>query len=114
MLYRSHDGSAGEIGHITIDLNGVLCRYGLKGCLDTVAGSSVLRNAAKEACLRIHLLRDLESLGNPTAPRLLRRAGTALGTSVAALVHLNNPQCVLFMDMKGFDNGVFRTSPRGC
>ncbi|MBN9617730.1 MAG: ROK family transcriptional regulator [Acidobacteriales bacterium] len=115
MLYRGHDGSAGEIGHITIDPKGVLCRCGRNGCLDTIAGGHALRDAAKAAGLTIANMRELEELalhGNPTATRLLRVAGNALGVAVASLVQLNNPQRVLFTDMEGFGNGVFRTATR--
>jgi predicted NBD/HSP70 family sugar kinase len=115
MLYRGHDDSAGEIGHITIDSKGALCRCGRNGCLDTVAGGYALRDAAKASGLTIRNIRDLEDLalhGNAIATRLLRNAGSALGLAVASLVHLNNPQCVLFTDMEGFDNGVFRTATR--
>ena len=115
MLYRGHDGSAGEIGHITIDPNGALCRCGRNGCLDMVSGGHALRDAAKDAGLTISNMRDLEDLalhGNTTATRILRNAGNGLGRAVASLVHLNNPQCLLFTDMEGFDNGVFRTATR--
>jgi predicted NBD/HSP70 family sugar kinase len=115
MLYRGHDGSAGEIGHITIDPKGMLCRCGRNGCLDTIAGGHALRDAAKAAGLTIANMRELEELalhGNPTATRLLRVAGNALGVAVASLVQLNNPQRVLFTDMEGFGNGVFRTATR--
>lgn len=115
MLYRGHDGSAGEIGHVTVDPEGPVCRCGRNGCLDTAAGGFALRVAARQCGLTIHTMRDLESLaiqGNGDAIRLLRTAGKALGTAIASLVHLNNPQAILFTDMEGFDNGVFRTSTR--
>jgi predicted NBD/HSP70 family sugar kinase len=114
-IYRGHDGSAGEIGHITIDPKGTLCRCGRNGCLDTIAGGHALRDAAHASGLTINNMRDLEELalhGNTTATRILRTAGNSLGIAVASLVHLNNPQCVLFTDMEGFDNGVFRTATR--
>src|ERR1700736_4132871 len=115
VLYRGHDGSAGEIGHISLNPKGALCRCGRNGCLETVAGGRAVRDAAKAAGLAIRNVRDLEELalqGNSTATRLLRAAGNALGIVVASLVHLNNPQCVLFTDMEGFDKGVFRTATR--
>jgi predicted NBD/HSP70 family sugar kinase len=40
ILNRGHDGSAGEIGHITVDPGGRMCRCGRNGCLDTIAGAS--------------------------------------------------------------------------
>lgn len=115
MLYRGFDSSAGEIGHITVDPKGALCRCGRNGCLDTVAGGHALRHAAKSAGLPVRNMRGLEELalqGNATAARLLRTAGNWLGLVVASLVHLNNPQCVLFTDLEGFENGVFRTATR--
>ncbi|WP_213805001.1 ROK family protein [Granulicella sp. dw_53] len=115
MLYRGHDGGAGEIGHITIDPKGALCHCGRNGCLETIAGGFALRAAAKACGLSINGMRDLEVLavqGNTEASRLLRTAGATLGAGIAYLVHINNPQCILFTDMEGFENGVFRTAIR--
>ncbi|MBS1823076.1 MAG: ROK family transcriptional regulator [Acidobacteria bacterium] len=115
MLYRGHDGSAGEIGHITIDPKGVLCRCGRRGCLDTIAGGHALRDAAKAAGLSATNMRGLEDFalhGSAVASRLLRSAGNALGFAAASLVHLNSPQCLIFTDIEGFGNGVFRTAIR--
>ena len=115
MLYRGYGGSAGEIGHITVNPQGPLCRCGRSGCLDTAAGGFALRAAARQCGLCIQTMRDLELLavqGNSDAIRLLRSAGNALGTTIASLVHLNSPQAILFTDMEGFDNGLFRTSTR--
>jgi predicted NBD/HSP70 family sugar kinase len=115
ILYRGHDGSAGEIGHITVDPQGRVCRCGRNGCLDTIAGGFALRQAAREQGLDVQNMRDLEELavrGDRKAAQLLRAAGKALGSAVASLVHLNNPQAVLFTDLEGFDNGVFRTATR--
>jgi predicted NBD/HSP70 family sugar kinase len=115
MLYRGYDGGAGEIGHITMNPNGTLCRCGRNGCLDTISGGAALREAANEAGIPVGSMRELEELavqGNPTAAKLLRHAGNSLGIAVASLVHVTNPQCVLFTDMEGFENGVFRTATR--
>lgn len=115
MLYRGHTDSAGEIGHMTVVPTGISCRCGRRGCLDTIAGGSALRDAARSVGLSLRTMRDLEEMaldGNTKATKLLRNAGTSLGIAIAALVHLNNPQCVLFTDFEGFGNGVFRTATR--
>jgi predicted NBD/HSP70 family sugar kinase len=115
MLYRGHDGSAGEIGHITVNPNGPLCRCGRNGCLDTVAGGFALRQEAKANGIPITGMRELEALavqGNTIAIQMLRNAGKALGSAIATLVHLNNPKAVVFTDMEGFENGIFRTATR--
>ena len=37
-LFRGSAGTAGEIGHLTIDENGPICRCGNRGCLETYIG----------------------------------------------------------------------------
>lgn len=41
--------TAGEIGHITIDLHGVNCACGNRGCFETLAGGKAIARRAKEA-----------------------------------------------------------------
>ena len=43
-LFRGAAGTAGEIGHVTIDENGPICRCGNRGCLETFIGA---RGAAR-------------------------------------------------------------------
>jgi glucokinase len=44
-LRRGAHGAAGEIGHVPIDPNGLLCACGLRGCLETVASGAALAQA---------------------------------------------------------------------
>lgn len=41
-VWRGSRGVAGEIGHISVDPQGVLCRCGQRGCLETLASGSAL------------------------------------------------------------------------
>ncbi|HEV8372841.1 MAG TPA: ROK family transcriptional regulator, partial [Actinomycetota bacterium] len=41
-LYRGAGGIAGEIGHITVDARGPVCRCGNRGCLETLVGGPYL------------------------------------------------------------------------
>ncbi|QBD81695.1 ROK family protein [Ktedonosporobacter rubrisoli] len=41
-IYRGHSGSAGELGHISIDEDGPLCVCGNRGCLETLAGARAI------------------------------------------------------------------------
>jgi predicted NBD/HSP70 family sugar kinase len=114
-LYRGHDGGAGEIGHITLDPQGPLCRCGRAGCLDMFAGGAALLSAAEAVGLAVKSVRELEvfaASGSTEAIALLRRGGQALGLAVASLVQINNPEAVLFADVEGFGNGLFRTTTR--
>ncbi|MBD3349271.1 MAG: ROK family protein [Candidatus Eisenbacteria bacterium] len=47
-LYRGSHGSAGEIGHTTIDLDGAACVCGSRGCLEGMASAgAVVRHAVE-------------------------------------------------------------------
>ncbi|WP_370349660.1 ROK family protein [Catenulispora sp. EB89] len=47
-LFRGARGWAGEIGHVTVVPDGVRCRCGARGCLETVAGLEALRRDGPE------------------------------------------------------------------
>jgi glucokinase len=44
-LRRGDHGAAGEVGHIPVDPQGVLCECGQRGCLETIASGSALAAA---------------------------------------------------------------------
>ncbi|NUR30001.1 MAG: ROK family protein [Catenulispora sp.] len=48
-LFRGARGWAGEIGHVTVEPDGVRCRGGAHGCLETVAGLEALMRSGPEA-----------------------------------------------------------------
>ncbi len=41
-IYRGHGGSAGELGHITLDEHGPICACGNHGCLETFAAANAI------------------------------------------------------------------------
>src|SRR6059058_1429661 len=41
-LYRGCGGLAGELGHVLVDPDGIVCRCGNRGCLETVAGTGAV------------------------------------------------------------------------
>lgn len=110
-IYRGATGSAGEIGHITIDENGRLCTCGNRGCLETVAGGIGIAQIAREAVLskkatQLAAIASLEQItaydvataarrGDLVAQQILAQAGAYLGIAVASLVNLINPEMVI-------------------
>src|SRR5215469_4063199 len=46
-LYRGPGGSAGELGHMTVDENGPLCSCGNNGCLEAMASCAALIQAVR-------------------------------------------------------------------
>jgi predicted NBD/HSP70 family sugar kinase len=96
-LYRGSAGTAGEIGHLTIDENGPVCRCGNRGCLETYIGYQALLDALKPTHGALPL-RDMISLaldGDPGCRRVLGDAGRHLGVALAGLVNLVNPEVVV-------------------
>lgn len=96
-LFRGSAGTAGEIGHLTIDENGPVCRCGNRGCLETYIGADALRDALATSHgsmgLRDIIGRALD--GDPGCRRVLGDAGRHLGVAVAGLVNLVNPEVII-------------------
>jgi glucokinase len=46
-IYRGADGAAGELGHMTVDVDGPLCDCGNRGCLEAVVSGPALGRAGE-------------------------------------------------------------------
>lgn len=46
-VYRGASGNAGEIGHVTVDLNGPPCWCGNRGCIEVLAGPAAVVERAR-------------------------------------------------------------------
>jgi predicted NBD/HSP70 family sugar kinase len=96
-IVHGRSGVAGEIGHVTIDENGPICRCGNRGCLETFAGAGVLLGMLSES--RGHVtLRDVIDAardGDPGCRRVLFDAGQHLGVATASLCNLVDPEIVV-------------------
>lgn len=65
-LYRGSSSNAGELGHISIDAEGIPCHCGNRGCLERYAAPEAVMLAAREeqdALAALELGFDPESLG---------------------------------------------------
>lgn len=96
-LFRGSDGTAGEIGHVTLDERGPLCRCGSRGCLEAYVSS---RTAL--ALMDEHMPgADLDAViaaarsGDAAAKRAIEDAGLHLGWGLAALINLVAPELVI-------------------
>lgn len=97
-LYRGDVGSAGEIGHLTIEEHGPACRCGAFGCLEALAGTPALLRRARALGLNCANTGDLIRLaeaGNRQAAALLHTTGEYLGVALANLLNMINPGCVV-------------------
>jgi len=112
-LYSGPSGSAGEIGHMTIDVNGPKCSCGNIGCLETLSSGTAV---AKEAIRRLgqgeksslteivegkigDITAEKVSLaargGDPLALEVISKAATYLGVGLVNLVNIFNPEMII-------------------
>lgn len=97
-LHRGAGGTAGEIGHITLDENGALCRCGSRGCLEVVASGAALVANVQRAMPEIDAVEDLVRLaqrGDSGCARMIADAGRHLGVAIGTVVNLVNPERVV-------------------
>lgn len=84
-LWRGARGTAGEVGHISIDPSGPLCRCGQRGCIEALAGGGAIAERwARSGALPIRDVFDAADAGDARAREL--RAGLARGVAAAVRV----------------------------
>jgi glucokinase len=92
-VHEGHDGTAGEIGHQTIDPDGPWCGCGNRGCLEAFARADQIAAAcgtptAEEAFARARA-------GDPRAIEGLAQVGRYLGIGIANMVTVISPDKVV-------------------
>src|SRR5918995_582213 len=97
-LFEGAGGTAGEIGHTSLDETGDICRCGSRGCLETYASGTAIasllsRSLAEDLTLDDVLARAIE--GDPGCRRALADAGRHIGAAVADLCNLINPERIV-------------------
>ena len=112
-LFRGNSGTAGEIGHITVEPDGRKCNCGNYGCAETYIG---VRHIVKET---IDLLKttkskyilklannDIEQItpkllsraaekGDLVAKKVWKNAGEKLGILLSDIIDFFNPDCIV-------------------
>jgi predicted NBD/HSP70 family sugar kinase len=97
-LYRGTAGVAGELGHVTLNARGPVCRCGNRGCLELTAGGRALLEHARTSHPNLRDLAELIRLGTTGdvgCRRLLVDAGMQLGVAMGGLVNLINPDRIV-------------------
>ena len=106
-------GAAGEIGHMTIDVNGPRCNCGNVGCWETLAsGTALAREAVKHikegdstsivefvggdlTRVDAKVVFEAAKQGDKLANQLIARLGYYLGVGLANVVNIFNPELIL-------------------
>jgi predicted NBD/HSP70 family sugar kinase len=102
-IYRGRHGLSGEIGHLTMDTQGTVCRCGNRGCLETIVGGNRLVEQVRLAYsgYRMDLPTSLEGMierakaGDLVCTRILQDASRAIGLALARVANLLNPDLMV-------------------
>lgn len=112
-LYHGSSDVAGEIGHTTVDLTGRRCKCGNYGCLEAYASGPSIAERAREALagdsssvlpemaggnldnLTAATVYDAAKKGDAIALEVVRETARFLGTGIANLLNVFNPDVVV-------------------
>ena len=95
-IYRGAFGGAGELGHITIDPGGPVCRCKERGCLEVFASDGfLLQEAAALNIGNIESLIESARNGGSEARQIFARMGQYLGIGAKNVVNLLNPEAIV-------------------
>jgi glucokinase len=108
-IVRGHKGSAGHLGHLTVEADGPPCICGNRGCLESVFSARVVEADAWSAIHRGLLPRFPDAHNRPTCAEVFAAAAKGdetarwivgkgirkLGAAVAGLIHTLDPESVI-------------------
>lgn len=107
-LWRGSHGSAGEIGHTTVDpFSGLKCKCGNIGCLELFASATAIVRMTREMLssfpdtslrsddLTAEMVYDAGQTGDELALAVFKRMGMYLGIGLANLINLIDPQIIV-------------------
>lgn len=113
-LFRGAGGTAGEIGHTTIDETGDICRCGNRGCLETMAGAAAiaaLLERSRGGEIDAERFIELALAGDTGCRRAIADAGRHIGVAVANLCNLFNPERIVVGGAVGVRTGELLIEP---
>lgn len=112
-LYSGISGSAGEIGHMTVDLNGPRCSCGNTGCLEMLASGKAMARAAQSRIaggakslllelvegeprnISARIIAAAAARGDPLSLEIISQAAIYLGIGMVNLVNIFNPDMIV-------------------
>jgi len=107
-LWRGAHGSAGEIGHTTVDpFSGLKCKCGNVGCLELFASATAIVRMTREGLPRFpdsalnrvevtaEVVYDAGRAGDELALSVFKKFGTYLGIGLANLINIVDPEIIV-------------------
>lgn len=110
-MLTGHNNTAGELGHIIIDMNGPVCYCGNRGCLEAFAGGRALSRRTREAistspdqgeylmklaggeinAITTKMVAEAARSGDTLSMHIMERMADALIAGCASIVNAYNP-----------------------
>ncbi|HWZ20921.1 MAG TPA: ROK family protein [Ktedonobacteraceae bacterium] len=116
-LYSGLTGTAGEIGHMTIQAGGRLCPCGSRGCLEAYASRTAITRAIMaeihhgrdsiltveaelqmmegETIIRSGILASALNRGDALVKEIVTESADFLGYGLASVMNFYNPECII-------------------
>jgi glucokinase len=91
-LFVGHNGTAGELGLVTVDFNGPPCNSGNSGSLEQHASAQAIR---RRMGMEPRALADLAMAGNEAAIAFWQQYGRELAAGITSTVYVLAPQAVI-------------------
>lgn len=94
-IHRGASGTAGEIGHVSVEPGGRICRCGKRGCLETyLSDRSLLADLSSADGRTYTAFSDISEL-SPAAERVLYDTSRKLGLALSHLINLLGPMPIV-------------------
>ncbi|HXF43697.1 MAG TPA: ROK family protein [Pyrinomonadaceae bacterium] len=107
-IHRGIDGTAGEVGHITVEPDGIPCGCGSQGCIEQYASARAISRFAHELMPRfpesvLHSDLDITPLDvynagvkrDALALEVFKLMGRYLGIALSGLINVLNPEAIV-------------------
>lgn len=130
-LFRGDFGSAGEIGHVTIDKNGPKCNCGSFGCLETYLGNNYIIERVKEHLeknnnsvilsliehdfkkLSPKIIHEASLLEDEFSIELIKKLGNDLGCGLASVINaFDISNIIIGGGVSGFGRPLFNATKK--
>ena len=107
-LVRGYNGTAGEIGHMVVDLNGTRCNCGQYGCLETIVSNTAFKKLLNESIINgeyngeidpytsgSHDILNAWESGDKILQDILKYQAKVLGIAIANIVNITGVERII-------------------
>lgn len=102
-LYKGHNGLSGELGHMTINIDGPICNCGNKGCWELYASEQALLKMAVDHKISLEnnqeitleQLVNLAESGDEKTIKLIQKLGDNLLVGINNIINTFNPEQII-------------------